>query len=110
MNPHISARQKQIYQYIVKFRKVVGVSPTQHELAAAIGVTRPAVQYHLQKLEAAGWVDKVPGRKGGILPSTEARAFEVMPDMLRIISKIATAKPEDLPMLRQEAELLDCCK
>ena len=106
MNPHISSRQKQIYKYIVKFRRLVGVSPTQHELASAIGITRPAVQYHLHKLEQAGWVDVMPGRKGGLLPSTEARAFELMPDMLRIISKVRTAGPEDLPQLRQEASNL----
>lgn len=106
MNIHISPRQREIYQYIVKFRKVVGVSPTQHELAHAMGVTRPAVQYHLRRLAEGGWVDIVPGLKCGVLPSTEAKAIELIPDMLRILSKLSMAGMHDLPKLRDEAKYL----
>lgn len=44
----------QIVKFIRRFSKKTGYPPTYQEIADSIGVTRPAVYYHVLRLEEDG--------------------------------------------------------
>lgn len=57
----LSARQKEVLQFIEKHQKENGWSPTIREIANAIGVESPATVYiHLKNLEKNGFIQRMP--------------------------------------------------
>ena len=59
--------QQAILELIAERIEAEGVPPSQTEIARAFGFSSVrAAQYHLEALEAAGAIDRVPGRARGI--------------------------------------------
>ena len=51
----LTAKQQQIYDYILSFTSEHGYPPSVREIGAAIGLKSPStVHFHLKKLEEAG--------------------------------------------------------
>jgi len=66
-SPTLSQTQKDILDLIAERIEAEGVPPSQAEIARAFGFKGVrGAQYHLEALEAAGAIERVPGRARGI--------------------------------------------
>ena len=64
---HLTDTQQAILELIAERIEAEGVPPSQTEIARAFGFSGVrAAQYHLEALEAAGAIERVPGRARGI--------------------------------------------
>ena len=64
---HLTDTQRDILALIADRIQAEGVPPSQAEIARAFGFSSVrAAQYHLEALEAAGAIERVPGRARGI--------------------------------------------
>ena len=64
---HLTDTQRDILALIADRIEAEGVPPSQTEIARAFGFSSVrAAQYHLEALEAAGAIERVPGRARGI--------------------------------------------
>ena len=64
---HLTDTQRDILTLIAERIESEGVPPSQTEIARAFGFSSVrAAQYHLEALEAAGAIERVPGRARGI--------------------------------------------
>ena len=64
---HLTDTQRDILALIADRIEAEGVPPSQAEIARAFGFSSVrAAQYHLEALEAAGAIERVPGRARGI--------------------------------------------
>ena len=81
--------QQAILELIAERIEAEGVPPSQAEIARALGFSSVrAAQYHLEALESAGAIERVPGRARGI----------------RLTRPVATAqRPLDLPSGNDDA-------
>lgn len=81
--------QQAILELIAERVEAEGVPPSQAEIARALGFSSVrAAQYHLEALESAGAIERVPGRARGI----------------RLTRPVATAqRPLDLPSGNDDA-------
>lgn len=67
MNAVLTDTQKAIHALIAERIEAEGMPPSQTEIARAFGFKGVrAAQYHLEALEAAGVIERVPGRARGI--------------------------------------------
>ena len=87
--PVLSSTQQAILALIVERIETEGVPPSQTEIARALGFSSVrAAQYHLEALEAAGAIERVPGRARGI----------------RVLVPVAQAQPQlDLAVANDDA-------
>ncbi len=96
--------QQAILQLIAERLEAEGMPPSQTEIARALGFKGVrAAQYHLEALEAAGAIERVPGRARGIrllkMPESAQRAFELEPAndehalRLPILGRVAAGAP-----------------
>ena len=89
--------QRAIHAFIADRIDAEGVPPSQSELARAFGFSGVrAAQYHLEALEAAGVVERTPGRARGL------RLLQV-PDMPQQLPLPADDSALHLPVLGQVA-------
>jgi len=89
--------QRAIHAFIAERIEVEGVPPSQAEIARAFGFSGVrAAQYHLEALEAAGVVERTPGRARGL------RLLQV-PDMPQQLPLPADDNALHLPVLGQVA-------
>ena len=66
-SPALSQTQQDILELISRRIEADGVPPSQTEIARAFGFKGVrGAQYHLEALEAAGAIERVPGRARGI--------------------------------------------
>ena len=81
--------QQAILELIAERIEAEGVPPSQTEIARAFGFSSVrAAQYHLEALEAAGAIERVPGRARGI----------------RVLAPVAAAQQAlDLPVANDDA-------
>ncbi len=64
---HLSAKQQQIYQYILSYAQTNGYPPSVREIAAAVGLKSPStVHFHLKSLEEAGVIVRGAGKTRAI--------------------------------------------
>ena len=98
----ITATQSQILALIAERLEAEGMPPSQAEIARAFGFKGVrAAQYHLEALEAAGAIERVPGRARGIRllhvpqPPQQALALDADP--------VASGDALQLPVLGQVA-------
>jgi len=83
MSQSITPRQREVMEFIRTFTKEHGFSPSQPEIAKAIGVANQSgVQGHLNKLEARGWIVRLRTPSGraaarGIKITREIKTEEV---------------------------------
>jgi repressor LexA len=67
MQEHLSDRQRKILAFIEEFVREQGYPPTYEEIRAALGIsTKSLVYHHLDALEAAGCLSRVPNTPRGI--------------------------------------------
>ena len=89
--------QRAIHAFIADRIDAEGVPPSQSEIARAFGFSGVrAAQYHLEALEAAGVVERTPGRARGL------RLLQV-PDMPQQLPLPADDSALHLPVLGQVA-------
>jgi repressor LexA len=89
--------QQAILAHITERISVDGIPPSQSEIAAAFGFAGVrAAQYHLEALEQAGVIRRLPGQARGIrLVREEPPASSVPDDALRlpILGRVAAGMP-----------------
>ncbi len=60
----ITTRQRQLLDFIRRFQRQEGLSPSVRDMCAALGLTSPgSLLRHLQILESAGLLTRLPGKK-----------------------------------------------
>jgi len=87
---NLTDTQQAILELIAERIEAEGVPPSQTEIARAFGFSGVrAAQYHLEALEAAGAIERVPGRARGI----------------RVLAPVATTAQQalDLPVANDDA-------
>ena len=104
----ITDTQRDILGLIAERIEAEGVPPSQTEIARAFGFSSVrAAQYHLEALEAAGAIERVPGRARGIrllvAPEQPQRSLELadagetaLPDSalrLPVLGRVAAGTP-----------------
>ena len=99
--PQLTARQQEIWQYLVQYVDEHGYPPTVREIGDAVGLASPStVHAHLANLERAGLLRRDPtkpraielvGRRRAENPPAPARARE--PKGLPLLGRIAAGGP-----------------
>ena len=63
----LTAKQQQIYDYILAFTSEHGYPPSVREIGAAVGLKSPStVHFHMKGLEEAGVIVKAEGKTRAI--------------------------------------------
>lgn len=63
----LTAKQQQIYDYILSFTNQHGYPPSVREIGAAVGLKSPStVHFHMKGLEEAGVIVKAEGKTRAI--------------------------------------------
>ena len=109
--------QQAILELIAERIEAEGVPPSQTEIARAFGFSSVrAAQYHLEALEAAGAIERVPGRARGIRVlapvATPQRAFDLPPandDALHlpVLGQVAAGLPIGADIGSEQMVLMD---
>jgi repressor LexA len=95
----LTARQQNVYDFIVKTMSEFGYPPTRAEIARALGFRSPnAAEEHLRALDRKGVIRMIPGTSRGIrLPANgnETEPAESQPQSpgLPIIGSVAAGSP-----------------
>jgi len=64
----MNGRTQQVLEYIRKYRREKGISPTYREIGLACYITSTSgVRYHLDELERNGYITRHPGVPRGIV-------------------------------------------
>ena len=72
----VTARQREIYDWIVARYAETRCGIGLRELAAAMGCTSPSAMYSgLRTLERRGYITRTPGRANSILPIPEDATY-----------------------------------
>jgi repressor LexA len=100
-HPQLTARQQEIWQYLVQYVDEHGYPPTVREIGDAVGLASPStVHAHLANLERAGLLRRDPtkpraielvGRRRAEAPPAPGRARE--PKGLPLLGRIAAGGP-----------------
>mgnify|MGYP003675308661 CR=1 FL=1 len=57
----MTQKQKKVFDFIKSFLKDNGYSPSQMEIAGALGVTQGTVRQHIKQLKDRGFIASKPG-------------------------------------------------
>ncbi len=60
---YLTPKQKSILYFLIDHLDRFGFSPTQQEIATALGMTRSLVLYHLNALENSGYLDRAGDKR-----------------------------------------------
>ncbi|MDW7748031.1 transcriptional repressor LexA [Halomonas sp.] len=100
MSRSLTARQQNVYDFIVKTMNELGYPPTRAEISRALGFKSPnAAEEHLRALERKGAIKVIRGTSRGIrLPAQEPEAandeaLEETTQGLPIIGEVAAGSP-----------------
>ncbi|MCG6659057.1 transcriptional repressor LexA [Halomonas campisalis] len=96
MTRPLTARQQNVYDFIVKTMNEFGYPPTRAEIARALGFRSPnAAEEHLRALERKGVIRVIRGTSRGIrLPAQEVESStEPSAEGLPIIGEVAAGSP-----------------
>jgi repressor LexA len=118
MRMQLTDTQRAILDLIAGRIEAEGIPPSQTEIARAFGFSSVrAAQYHLEALEAAGAIERLPGRARGIRllqppPSAQrelAPAGEAPEDALRlpVLGQVAAGQPIGADIGSDQVVLLD---
>src|SRR4249920_1250237 len=89
-HPQLTARQQEIWQYLVQYVDEHGYPPTVREIGDAVGLASPStVHAHLANLERAGLLKRDPTKPRAIDLTGRKRAETPPP----------TRSPNELPLL-----------
>jgi repressor LexA len=96
----LSETQRAILALIAERIEAEGMPPSQTEIARAFGFKGVrAAQYHLEALEAAGAIEKIPGRARGLRvlrapePAQQALALPADALQLPVLGQVAAGAP-----------------
>ena len=92
----LTARQQQIYDYILSFTAENGYPPSVREIGDALDLKSPStVHFHLKGLEEAGMINKAEGKTRAISVPGRAVAEETDPhaDQVPILGSVAAGSP-----------------
>ena len=79
---NLSTTQRAILELIGERIEAEGMPPSQTEIARAFGFSGVrAAQYHLDALEAAGAIERLPGRARGIRLRVAPQAAQPLPPL-----------------------------
>ena len=85
----LTAKQQQIYDYILSFTSEHGYPPSVREIGAAIGLKSPStVHFHLKRLQERGLIEK-GDFKGRAIVLTEQREKDRIP----VLGTVAAGSP-----------------
>ena len=113
---NLTDTQRAILALITERIESEGVPPSQTEIAAAFGFSSVrAAQYHLEALEAAGAIERVPGRARGIrvlhapAPPQRQLALDAGDDALRlpVLGQVAAGLPIGADIGSEQMLILD---
>ncbi|MDR9440356.1 MAG: transcriptional repressor LexA [Halomonas sp.] len=100
MSRSLTARQQNVYDFIVKTMNELGYPPTRAEISRALGFkSANAAEEHMRALERKGAIKVIRGTSRGIrLPAQEPEAandegLEETPQGLPIIGEVAAGSP-----------------
>lgn len=113
----LSDTQQAILALIAERTEAEGMPPSQAEIAKAFGFSGVrAAQYHLDALEAAGAIERVPGRARGIrvlrMPEAQQRQLALDPangDVLQlpVLGQVAAGAPIGADIGSEQMMLMD---
>ena len=87
---NLTKRQKEILDFIKKYRAEQGISPTQREICEKFQLSSfGTVQKHLKRLEEKGALDRQWNRSRGISPKEESAAGARVP----LLGLVAAGRP-----------------
>lgn len=92
----LTAKQQQIYDYILAFHADHGYPPSVREIGEAMGLSSPStVHFHLKGLEEAGMIVKAAGKTRAISTPGRAVAEETDPhaNQVPIVGNVAAGSP-----------------
>lgn len=92
----LTAKQQQIYDYILAFLSQHGYPPSVREIGAAVGLKSPStVHFHLKGLEEAGVIVKTEGKTRAITLTHADAAEEADPqaNQIPVLGNVAAGAP-----------------
>ena len=99
----VSKRQREIFDFVLKYADKHGYPPTVREIGEAVGLASPStVHAHLANLERAGYLKRDPtkpraleivGRGRTPAPAAPARVPAAQPPRLPLVGEIAAGGP-----------------
>ena len=95
----LTAKQQQIYDYILSFTASHGYPPSVREIGAAVGLKSPStVHFHMKGLEEAGVIVKAEGKTRAIsLPGTSmgpvAEEEDPRTNQVPVVGSVAAGSP-----------------
>lgn len=92
----LTAKQQQIYDYILAFLSQHGYPPSVREIGAAVGLKSPStVHFHLKGLEEAGVIVKAEGKTRAITLTHAGAAEEADPqaNQIPVLGNVAAGAP-----------------
>lgn len=84
----LTERQRQILRFIADYKARHGSAPTLREIAQHLKIYLRGVQYHLERLERAGYLTRARKRSRGIELRQEQRAA-----LTPLLGRVAAGKP-----------------
>jgi repressor LexA len=97
-HPQLTARQQEIWQYLVQYVDEHGYPPTVREIGDAVGLASPStVHAHLANLERAGLLKRDPTKPRALELTGRRRAEVARPELqmpgLPLLGRIAAGGP-----------------
>ena len=92
----LTAKQQQIYDYILQFTNAHGYPPSVREIGAAVGLKSPStVHFHMKGLEEAGMIVKAEGKTRAISLPFGSVAEEADPhaNQVPVLGNVAAGSP-----------------
>lgn len=84
LSPVMASRRLQALGFIKRYYLEHGASPSQREIAAAIGASQPRVQAIIRDLERDGLVKRVHGQRRGIMLANRAKHVSAIDALLQL--------------------------
>ena len=90
----LTAKQQQIYDYILAFTSEHGYPPSVREIGAAVGLKSPStVHFHMQGLEEAGVIVKAEGKTRAISLVNAEPEPELPANQVPVVGNVAAGSP-----------------
>lgn len=91
----LTPRQKEIYDFIVKYREEREISPTLQETADVMGLSCTQVHKHVEACIAKGWLKRNKRVSRGVFPAMEKTKVK-LDEAKEVVSKtLGDMKPTD---------------
>ena len=94
--PPLTAKQAEIYDFILQYTRGQGYPPSVREIGAAVHLKSPStVHFHLKKMEELGYINKADGKTRAISLPHEAVAEELtaLRDQVPVLGNVAAGSP-----------------